>query len=242
MGRMIAAELRKLQHSKIMWIVVLTPLLLVCEGVGNFVRYTEIWKRSDWTVIIEQAMILFPSMLFPLLITIVTALLARIEYSKNGWKHLLSLPVKREHVYISKLIVVLLLVFLSVAVLIAGMIVGGILVGARGPIPVADIVTSLLLTFVAALPIIAIQFGLSLRFAHIGIPLGIGIGLTMPTFIVANSETFWIYDPWTYPVMAALGSSMDTFSKSSAMYGIAIGLFVLVITIGLYEFKRRDVL
>ncbi len=44
------------------------------------------------------------------------------------------------------------------------------------------------------------------------IPLGVGIGLTLPAIIVANSR-YWILYPWTYPIMAALGGDMEISAR-----------------------------
>lgn len=241
MKPLIAAEWLKLKHSRILWIVMLMPVLLTAQGVGNFTRYSDIWTRDDWTVILEQCLIFYPPMLLPFLIAIVIALVIRIEHSHNGWKHLLALPVRRGHIYAVKFGISLLLIVLNIAVFGASIIAAGLVAGADGPIPAGRLVLSLLRLVPAVLPIMAIQFWLSLRYRHIGVPLGIGIGLAVPSILIANTK-YWIVDPWTYPTMAALASQSSTFDKGPVLYGAALLLFLLVTVIGSCEFKRRDIL
>lgn len=237
----LVAEIGKLKRSRILWIVVLLPLVIAFQGVQNFVRYEHFWKRDDWTVIIEQCFILYPTMLFPMLIAIVMALIARMEHSGNAWKQMLALPVRREQVYIVKFLIGVGLLGISMAVFAVGVIGGGILAGAEGAVPYRRVAEAVLLSFLAAAPIMAVQYGLSIRFAQIGIPLAVGIGLSTPTILVANSK-YWILDPWTYPAIAAFGSMYEAFDKgSAAMYGIAFALSLIVLLYGLWEFRRRDV-
>ncbi|WP_010497850.1 ABC transporter permease [Paenibacillus elgii] len=241
MKSLFAAEWLKLKHSRILWIVILMPILLTAQGVGNFTRYSDIWTRDDWTVIIEQCLIFYPPMLLPFFIAIVIALMIRIEHSHNGWKHLLALPVRRGHIYAAKFGLALLLVVLNIAVFGASIVAAGLVAGANGPIPLDRIALPLLRLIPAVLPIMAIQFWLSLRYRHIGIPLGIGIGLAVPSLLVANSK-YWIVYPWTYPTMAALASQSSTFSKGPLLYGAIALVFLLVTVIGFTEFRRRDIL
>ncbi|GAB7388284.1 hypothetical protein BSNK01_21210 [Bacillaceae bacterium] len=239
---LVAAEIRKLKRSRLLWLVVLLPLVLIFHGIQNFARYEHIWTRDDWTVILEQCFLLYPSLLYPLLIAVVMALIARIERSGNGWKHLLALPVRREQVYIVKFLIAVVLLAISMAMFATGIIFGGMMAGAEGNVPYRLIVEAVVLCFAASAPIMAVQYVLSIRFSHIGIPLAFGIGLSIPTILVANSDKYWIFDPWTYPAIATLGTLREEFDKSSmTMYGIALTLFLFVFLYGLTEFRRRDV-
>lgn len=244
MKQLLAAEFLKLRRSGMVWVAVLVPLFLVVQGVANFLRYRDTMfaasKRTEWEILYEQCVVFYPSMLLPLVITIMLALLARVEHSQNGWKHLLSLPVSRSQVYLGKLIVGCMLVLLNLVILGGGTIVGGVLAHAKGSVPYDLLLGRGLLAFIAALPMIAIQFVLSFRFSHIGIPLALGTAFAAPTIFAANSEHLWIFYPWTYPVMTLFGPGMEQFDKGMMMYGLALVIFLLVIFCGLFEFKKRD--
>ncbi len=57
MTHLLRAEWSKLRHSKLMWLVLLTPVLISAQGTANFMRYKHIWTRDAWTVLIEQSFI-----------------------------------------------------------------------------------------------------------------------------------------------------------------------------------------
>ncbi|GEN36492.1 MULTISPECIES: ABC transporter permease [Aneurinibacillus] len=246
MMRLLTSELMKLRRSGVVWIAVLAPLFLVLQGVANFMRYRDSAfansRRTEWEILYEQCIILYPSLLLPLVITILMALLARIEHGQNGWKQLLALPVTRAQVYVSKLIIACLLVFLNLSVLSAGTLLAGLAVGAEGAVPYGLLLGRGLLAFIAVLPVVAVQFVLSFRFSHAGVPLALGTGLAAPTIFAANSEHFWIYYPWTYPVMTYFGPSMEKFEQDTVMYGIAAALFALFLLLGFREFRKRDMM
>ncbi|WP_047154759.1 ABC transporter permease [Aneurinibacillus tyrosinisolvens] len=243
MKNMLAVEFLKLRRSKIVWIAVLAPLFLVSQGVANFVRYSGFWKaeRVKWEIIYEQCVSFYGILLMPLLVTVLMALLARIEYGQNGWKQLLSLPVRRGQVYWTKFIVGLSLIILSTLILIAVMAIGGVLFIPGESMPLHLIAGGPLLSLVAILPIVALQFVLSMHFSHVGVPLTVGAGLAVPGALIANSKTYWIYYPWTYPGMALLGPVQERFDKGPLMYSISLLLFIIVMAVGAYGFKRRDI-
>lgn len=244
MNRLLGAELAKLRRSGIVWVAVGAPLFLALQGIANFLRYRDTMfagsARTEWEILYEQCIIMYPALLLPLVITIMVALLARLEHSQNGWKQLLALPVTRGQVYRAKLVIACLLVLLNLGVLSIGTLAGGIMIGAEGTVPYGLILGRGLLAFVATLPVIAIQFVLSFRFSHVGVPLAIGTALAAPTIFAVNSEQFWLYDPWTYPVMVYFGPTKEEFARGDWMYAGACGLFLLITWIGLQEFKKRD--
>lgn len=244
MNRLLMVEYSKLRRSGICWIAVLVPLFLVFQGVVNFVRYRDTMfaksTRTEWEILYEQCIIMYPTLLLPLVITILIALMARIEHSQNGWKQLLALPVSRTQVYSAKLIMACIVVLINLSVLSISTLVGGMVIGVEGEPPYALLISRGVLAFIAVLPVVAIQFVLSFRFSHVGIPLALGTGLAVPTIFVANSERFWMYDPWTYPVMVYFGPAMEEFKKGMLLYGGALVIFSVIILLGLQEFKRRD--
>ena len=236
-------ELLKLRGSKILWIVILAPIFMVAQGAFNLIRYYDIFTgkgQNVWEQLYTQSMIFYVMILFPVLISIVMTLIARIENANNSWKHYLSLPIDREKIYGIKFIIGCGLIFINILVLIVSVLVAGKIINAPGTIPYKMIFIKPTVTYIAALPIMAILYVLSIRFSHMAIPLGIGIGLTLPAMLVANSK-YWIFYPWTYPIMAALEGDFDTFSKGSSVYIISFILLITIFGFGYRRFKNRDI-
>lgn len=242
MKDILEIEILKLRNSKILWIVTLAPLFMVVQGTTNLLRYYDLFTgqgQNVWEQLYTQSMILYVSVLLPVLISVVMTCLARLENANNGWKQYLSLPVERGKIYGAKFILGCGLILLNILVLILGLVGAGKIIGVSGAIPL-KVLLQPLATFVAAMPIMVLLYVLSLKFSHLALPLGVGIGLSLPAMVVANTK-YWLIYPWTYPIMAALGGDFDVFSKGSMVYLISLVLLIFIFAIGYREFTGRDI-
>jgi len=243
MKDIIAVELLKLKNSKILWIVILAPAFMVLQGVINLMRYYDLFTgqgQNLWEQLYTQSMIFYVMILFPALISVVMTLVARIENSHRGWKQYLSLPVKKGTVYVIKSVIAFGLVFINILTLIIAMLIAGILIGAQESLPYLSLIGRPLATYIAALPIMAILYVLSIRYSQMTVPLGIGIGLALPAMLVANTK-YWLIYPWTYPIMAALGENMEIFNKGHLVFLASIILSAAVLMYGVRNFNKRDI-
>ncbi|TLS37100.1 ABC transporter permease [Pseudalkalibacillus caeni] len=244
MKQLLKSEWQKLKRSRIIYLATVLPLLAVIQGAifaGNS-KIVEEEGGNVWNVLTLGGMSVHSSLILPLTITVIMAMVARIEHNQNCWKLLLSLPVKRSSVYFSKFVVGLGLILYSTAVLSAGFLVSGLIVGADSSVPFGLILGKPLLAVAVSLPIIALLFYLSIRFSHVGIPLAVGAGLALPAMLIANSAKYWIVYPWTYPVMATLTETFDMGGKAVAMYAVCLLSLLIVIPLGLFQFRSKDIL
>ncbi|ANF97908.1 ABC transporter permease [Paenibacillus bovis] len=242
MIRLFRYELYKLRRTRLLWLVAIAPLFMVFQGVQNFVRYRQIWTREAWEVIMEQTFIFYPSFLYPLLIAVIMAMVARVDHVQGGWKYMLAHPVSRSGIYMAKLAAGILYILISMAAFGISVVMGGLIAGAGGSIPWGEIAWKMAGCFLASLPVIMIQYELSMRFSHIGVPLAASIIMSVPSILVANSKQFWLFDPWTYPIVLLLGSRLDMDDGQSVIMNIIIVvLTLLVFLIGMLGFRRRDI-
>lgn len=234
-------ELIKLKHSGILWITAIFPIFAGFIGRTVASRLVNRGIEDElWSLIFICSIPLYALIVLPLLITTIMIVITRVDHSNNGWKQLLALPVKREHVYCSKLLVGIIILIYSTVILFIALIIGGITMGGGTNIPFKMLLSKHLIMLVAALPIIAVQFYLSFRFSHIAIPLIAGVGLTLPAMMISNSTRFWIYYPWTYPMTATSLESIG--SKVIPMYTVCAILFIGVIFIGFLQFRKKDII
>lgn len=244
MKDIIAVELLKLKNSKILWIVILPPAFMVMQGMINLLRYYDLFTghgQNVWEQLYMQSMIFYVAILFPVLISVVMTLVARIENAQQGWRQYLSLPVKKGTVYVIKFVIACGLVFVNILALITSMLIAGLILGVEGALPYQSLIGRPLATYFAALPIMALLYVLSVRYSQMTLPLGMGIGLALPAMVVANSR-YWLFYPWTYPIMAALGGSMEVFSKGPLVYLTSIILLMVFFIGGLSSFSKGDIL
>jgi hypothetical protein len=103
-----------------------------------------------------------------------TSLIAQIEYKNNTWKQLHTLPLSYTTIFFAKLtvIIVLMLQFFALfnlgiylSAVVPYLLVGGTPYPAQ-PLPYALFLNENLLFFVDTLPIVALQYLISLRFKN----------------------------------------------------------------------------
>ncbi|NLM51415.1 MAG: ABC transporter permease subunit [Firmicutes bacterium] len=244
MKEIIVVELIKLKGSKIFWIVILAPAFMVLQGAVNLLRYYDLFTgqgQNAWEQLYTQSMIFYVMILFPVLISVVMTLVARMENAHHGWKQYLSLPVKKEVVYTIKFIIACGVIFINILALLISILISGFFLGLEGNLPWQNFIVRPMAMYVAALPVMAVLYVVSIRHKQMTIPLGIGIGLALPAMLVANSK-FWLVYPWTYPIMAALGVDMDLFSKGPIVYFVSIILLIIVFLSGSKNFCQKDII
>ncbi|SFI69882.1 MULTISPECIES: ABC transporter permease [unclassified Bacillus (in: firmicutes)] len=242
MLNILRIEWLKLRRSQIILLATILPLFAVFQGRMFVLSQKELNGVELWSTLYTGSMSQFSSFIFPVSIAVIMVMITRIEHSNNGWKQLLAMPVKRENVYFSKLLMGSMITLYSVLIFSIGTITVGIELGLKDTIPYDLLVCKSLIVFIASLPIIAIQFYISFRFSHIGIPLAVGAGLALPSMLVANSAAYWIYYPWAYPIISSMTEIFSFAGKEVTMYTVCFSSFFLIIFIGLLKFRAKDVI
>lgn len=187
-----SAEWLKKKRSLAAWLVIagaLFPPLLSAivfvvhpQQLINMHQSPEFWKlvcRNSWQIMFI--------MLLPMGIVLAVSLVTQLEFKNNGWKQLHSLPVSFRHIYFSKLAVLLLMllqlfVLFNIGIYLSAFI-PSLLVKVI-PFPDHPIDASFFLQqngwfFVLSLPMVAIQYLLSMQFKNFLVPLGIGLALVV---------------------------------------------------------------
>ncbi len=240
MWEIFKIELLKLKRAKILLTVTIIPLLTVILGNLDLSTDRTIDKWS-WTHLFNAGGMFFTALIFPILIAIIFSMLNRVEHSSDGWKHMLVLPVKREWLYFSKLVVGLILVLYSIIIFLVGIIVTGLLFKVGGSLDLCWIINKLILVFYSSLPIMAIMFVLSLTFSNFGVSLVAGVGLSLPAILIANSARFWIYYSWSYP-FTVFYTHLSEYPQLSVLGWLAPFIFILLILLSYFQFKYRQIL
>jgi hypothetical protein len=235
-------ELMKVKRSKLLCIVTLMPLFIVFQGIGNFLRYHDLFTskgQNIWMQVYTQSVIFYGMNLLPLIVTIVMAYLANMENKQDNWKTMLILPIEKSHMYISKFFVGAIFIFLNIIVFISAVLIGGKMLASINMAFPKEIIIRPLLAFLVLFPVMAIQYYLSIRFSN-AVALGVGIAMTLPAMLIANTK-YWILFPWTYAGMFTLSGKVNMFSTSNNLYLICAAIFIMVMLLGIREFNKRDV-
>ncbi|MFO8054896.1 MAG: ABC transporter permease [Bacteroidales bacterium] len=183
--KMIAIEFKKIRSTPALWISILGPffisllLFLIFYSGNNYGGY----GANPYDALLSRSWN-FPSIvLIPMFVVIINSLIINIEHSSGGWKMLLTAPVSRFLVYVSKWIsisLVILLTFLMMALFILGFVMLLSLLkpdaGFSGHNPDLQIFFwRTLKMFIATLAMSTLQYQLSLWMKNSFKSIGIGL-------------------------------------------------------------------
>lgn len=146
----------------------------------------------------------FAAFLVPLGGILVCCLLSQVEYQNNNWKQVHATPQPYWSVFLAKYSVLFLLIFgvsivLNIGTIMLGVLPCLLLDGSlpASAFPVDFVLKQNLATFVYALPILAIQFLLSIRFKDFMIAIGIGFTIYIGTMMALRIE-FSYLSPYSF--------------------------------------------
>lgn len=203
-------------------------------------EYTELWRRFVFSI---HWILIFS---LPLGITIQASMIANLEHQGNSWKQLLSLPLKKSHVYLSKFITLFIYNLFSAVLLTIGIITVGIVFGIGNNIEWYTVLAGGFYPYIAALPIMAIQLWLSISLTNQAFPIIFGTVFGMVgLFLSMNKFTKWL--PWAYPVKATpvtVTSDSNNMILNYDIYYIVLLAIIeglLLLFLGLVNFLKREV-
>jgi lantibiotic transport system permease protein len=249
----LRAEWLKQRGSFATWMVfigaIFTPSIMLAarlwqaQTLPSVYRSVLFWPqlwRSAW----ESAAIF----LLPIGSILATSLITQIEYRNNAWKQVHVLPLPRISIYLAKLMILLLLLGQFLLLFAIGIwlvaVIPAILFSAINlpnlPMPLTFFGRELALYFLASLPIVALQYVLSLRFQNFMVPLGAGFLLWVAS-IAAISSKYAALSPFSHTIIHYLsGTEKGHPAASLPLPLLSISFFVLISLIGFFLFQRQQ--
>ena len=255
--RATRAELRKLRNTLVVPVVLVVPvavLLILGANVATRDPTARLPGADPWRSLLDNfALWLWGHLALPLLVALVTALLAGIEHADNHWVRLFALPTPRWAVYAAKLITAALLLSVSSLVLALGIGLTGLaldaLSPARGlqpPVPWGEIISQVAAVHAASALLVAVQAWLALRWQSFSLACGVGIGGTVVGLLamftgrsLAGGAGLGALLPWSMPVAVVPVPPSGGWSLPLLAASLVGGLVVAVL--GCWDVVRRDV-
>ena len=214
------AELLKTKRTIAFWMVIsgafFTPVIVTTarliqhQTLPKLYASPEFWIshwRSSW-----ESMALF---LLPLGAIMITSLITQLEYRNNTWKQLHTLPLSFTTIFISKLSIIIVMVLAYLLLFNVGIYLSAVIpyliVGdvpyPRLNAPFHFFLQQDLYYFVDCLPIIALQYLLSLHYKNFLVPTGIGFLLWVGS-LASLSWKYGYFVPYTYDMYTYLKSGV----------------------------------
>jgi lantibiotic transport system permease protein len=214
-------EWLKQRGSLAAWMVVcgafFTPAIILVLRLFQFESLSVLYARPDfWTQLWHSAWESAAIFFLPMGTVLATSLIVQIEYRNNGWKQVRTLPLGTATIFFSKLAIVLSMLaqFLALFLLgiwLAAAIPAWIVPGLSmpdAPLPAGAFLRDLAAYFVGCLPIVALQYALSLQVRNFIAPLGVEFLLWVGS-IAALSSRWGVLSPYAYTMLEYLRHQPD---------------------------------
>jgi len=240
--KLLHIELIKTKRSLALLMMFLSPLMVLLINLLQLLHNEgRLVSEQGWSIFWLTNSALWGYFMMPLYIALITALLNGNEHRSNGWRFMMTLPIKQTDLFLAKLILAWvylvgasLVLFLSTLITILCLEAFGI---SGSNILSFDVIESLMYSIVGCLAILTIHHMVSWRWKNIVVSLGIGIVATMSITQLSHTK-YWHLDPWTYILLAANGS--DPKVQLLAI-GCSLGVTLVLIMISLFWLGRREV-
>lgn len=197
----------------------------------------EITYHRNWT-----AMGMF---LLPFMLILSTSLMTNIEFKNNAWKQLHTTPQGFSTIYFAKLLVILvmliqLFLLFNVGIYLSAMIPGWALGGLHKvtePYPVLPFLHGNISFFIDCLPVIGLQYVLSLMFKNFIVPIGIGFTLLVAALLALN----WRHGYWLPYIYLPLNfrENQNYVDPSMNRHYWAVGYFIASMAVGYVYYMRK---
>lgn len=198
---LIKNEFTKGKRNLVILFVLAVPIgiaILLC--VDFLIRY-ESWLLpqsiekglTSWQVLIKEQRILYFNDYMPMFSALILSTLFESEYRNNSWTFLLTKPIKRRNILLSKYIVAS---FYSVVMLILNvisLIVVGMIFKFKEPIPYKFFAIMFFVQLISSLVIMLIHLFLNIRNKNLLISIGIAAVLSIVSTNIYHNDYFIKY-------------------------------------------------
>ncbi len=250
----VSSEWLKRRRSLTTWLVLgsagFVPAIILLARFRRPAALPALYAAPDfWDVLWKQAWEAMAVMILPFAAMLIVSLIAQIEDRNNAWKQVHAAPVPLSVIFVAKLIVIvalagIMLVLHTVALYASALVPAIVLPAVSAPSQPFAFLTFMrrnLDFLIDALPIVAIQYALALRFRTFVAPLAIGMA-----FWILSIGTFsWTYNyliPYSYAGLDYLTVEYHRVIPLPASPRLIAGACFVVFTMagyGVYA-SRRD--
>jgi len=246
--RGVGAETLKMKRSLALSVALVIPLLPTFANVASALQtglgpqMEEGITLSPWSLFFRYTFRLWTIFALPMVVAIISALVAHTDHQTKAWKMLLALPISRQAAFGGKWIVLAGMLLLSNMVFMAANLMGGVLVnllrpelGMGLPIPLGEALSVTLISWALSLLMVSIHLWISLRWPGFLASLTLGFIATVSNLFLIGSYLYGrvSLSPWAMPV--------QIYGDWQASMPVALGGALLVGGLACWDFVTRDV-
>lgn len=228
------------KHPKLVLILLISglPAFLTLVKTAAFLArkpHMILKGQYNWTSFIQAGFAEWRHMLLPLMLAVWAVHICRVEHINRGWKMVLTQPLPRWHVLLSKfmMLIVWLWVFLASHFLFHAAC-GAVLFPAQS-LALGSFFKVLLFASVFLLPILAVQLAMSLYLQHAIVPLGV----CLVGNLVALMGSGWFLKIWPWRFTQFIG--FTDLTKASPHLSAALLVTAALFIATAIGFQRKEV-
>ena len=247
------SEWLKKRRSLASWLVVVgglfTPVIVIAARLVRHDKLPAIYAAAGfWNSLWKSSWESMAIFFLPMGAILATSLMTQIEFKNNAWKQVHALPLSLATVYFSKLAVILVMMAQFLVIFDLGIYLSAIvpywLIGGvpypGAPIPYPYFLSESAWFFCDCLPIVALQYLISLRFKNFLVPIGTGFVL----WVGALSALPWKFGflvPYSYCMIHYLEGQPAAKVAVPAVniHAMAIGYFLVFTLVGYGLFATK---
>lgn len=233
-GSLLSADFLKIKRKGFWLLTFLGPFGVVALQMVNYgVRkdYLLTLSENDWEYYLLNVSSFTP-LAIVLGIAILTSFMASVENETNAWKQLVSLPISKMSIYLSKFTILACLLLISSFLLMLFTFSYGVFLDLGEKVPYFQLLKHSFYPYFAALPILALQLWIATVSQNQGIPITVGI---LGVIFAYSAFTLPDWMIWKWP------SLMNEWNEPIINVLLGIGVGALLYLVGMLDFTRRDV-
>ena len=232
------SEWLKTKRSAASWLTLagglFIPLVILTDQFTNYKTLAVVYAAPHfWERHFSRSWQFMAFFLLPVGVILASSLIAQLEFRNNAWKQLLATPQRRSTIFFAKLLVIIVMmlqffILFTIGIYLSAIIPSLLLKGVAYPaasLPLKSFLQTTGLFFIDCLPIIALQYLLSLKFKNFLVPIGVGLAIFMAA-LIANSWQYVYVIPYSY-CMISFSRIQGRSAVTLPVHAIAMGYFVL---------------
>ena len=239
----LQSEWIKTKRSAAAWLCIIGGFFIPLIYFIGFLKdkgSINAYKVNIWQTLFDQSWQNMAAFLLPMGVILASSLITQIEYKNNTWKQLHATPQTFTTIFLAKFSVILLMtvkffIFFNIGVILCGLIPCILFDGhlPKENIPVLFFIKENTKYFITCLPIIAIQYLISLKFKNFLVPIGIGL-LGLIGSLIGLSWKYIFISPYSYCAMMVMRTQ-----KEFSIYGVAIIYFIIIMILSYFLYLSK---
>ena len=228
--RLLKSERMKLKRSPVWIAFLIMPIIPALLGSLNYMGNSEI-LTSEWYSLWTQHTLFTCYFFLPIMIGVYCSYIMRIEHNNNNWNKILTTPVSKPMIFISKLITVSRMILISEIWIAILFLISGYAVGISSAPPYQSVIIWCLLGALGGIVMASIQLFFSIYIKSFALPVGIAFagGLSGLVFLAKGFGHVWPYSLMAYGMNST--SPQQMISSEYAQFAVICVAYILIVTI-----------